>query len=161
LSTATITVSQAKLKKLQPNSMHIRIYVREEPHYSGMTTTELAQKLTAGYVFEVTGDDGRKHVIDVPARPFFKQFIEENKEVIIGVIKESKVWLLTGSAADSRLDKLSKDLLDFFQSWILEGSVKPDNSSYTIKKKGSSNPMIDTGQLLSAITEESEVASVK
>jgi hypothetical protein len=141
--------------------MHIRIYVREEPHYSGMTTIELAQKLSDGYVFEVTGDAGEKHVIDVPARPFFKQFIDENKGVIIGVIKESKVWLLTGSAADSRLDRLSKDLLDFFQSWISGGSVEPENSAYTIKRKGSSNPMIDTGQLLSAITEESEVAPIK
>lgn len=144
--TARIIANQSHLiRALKLDSAKVRLYVREESHESGMSTTQLARRLSEGW----TTEEG----IVVPPRPFLKEFFAENKAEIVLMIQERGV---------KGVEAIADYLLTMFQAWVVMGGVKPENSAYTISQKGQDKaPLYDTGALLASIKSEGTYVKAK
>lgn len=91
-------------------------------------------------------------VITIPERSFIRAGFEANKDymndlivqllpsVLIGRMKVDEMYGIVGNAVVGRLHRYLVSLRE------------PPNHPYTIKRKGSSNPLIDTGRLNQSIT---------
>ena len=90
--------------------------------------------------------------INIPERSFVragfdanrKKFQEKGEELV----KQAIALEITPQAA---LEALGLEIQTSLQEYLTNIS-NPPNSSFTVKQKGSSNPLIDTGQLRSSIT---------
>lgn len=92
----------------------------------------------------------------IPARPFVRTTFEMNEKKFVSIIRQIKIQLATGNVAIK--DGLSLVGL-FAQSEIQKTIGKSDslfepNAPSTIEKKGSSKPLIDTGQMRQSVTFE-------
>lgn len=86
-----------------------------------------------------------------PARPFMKQMAENRgKEITEECGRMAKRLAEGGSAADelSQIGKLAEDLL---KEEIRSGSFAP-LAPATVARKGSSQPLIDTGRMVDSVT---------
>jgi hypothetical protein len=135
----------ALMKRLKAEKITLTVGVHEaeasEPHDGELTIGDLA----------AIHEFGLGHV---PERSFLRAWadesVEENKNVLgdIGrAVAEGKYDLETG------LDRFGVYAVGAIQRRIVEG-IEPPLADETIKRKGSSTPLIDTGQLKSAITFE-------
>ena len=86
----------------------------------------------------------------IPERPFFRQAIARMEDGVVGIIK---------SGIDPRKLIVDKNLADelgaFAQGEIQQSIVNlgtPPNEDATIKSKGSSNPLVDTGFMRDSVT---------
>jgi hypothetical protein len=93
---------------------------------------------------------------DVPERSFVRAFADEVRDEATKV--EAK---LVGAAITKRGNV--QDALEKFGLWLtakmqkrIRGGIAPPNDPATIARKGSSTPLINTGQLVSSITHEVE-----
>jgi len=161
LSESRIIANQSKLTRaLRFSGCDIKLYVRDESHHSGMGTRELASKLSEGFAYQYRG-----RVIDVPARPFIKQFMAENKEEIERFVIASQAWL---DKDPGKWNEVAESILELFRFWLLNGGVTPANKASTVAKKGSSAPLadhaarsIDADTLLYAIVTEAQIVTPK
>ena len=115
---------------------------------------ELAEKevrvgFQAGKVTEEDGTDicdiaawNELGTVHIPARPFLRQSVDDNVSKINSFLQSKKVLKEIGI--------FQKDLI---QEKITEGSFTP-NAESTIKKKGSSKPLIDTGRMRQSVNYE-------
>lgn len=111
--------------------------------------------------------DGQVTVVDVaswnefgtdriPARSFLRSTFEEDKAKFLSLLRRGKMKLVRGEA--SRKQVLS--MVGFFAQKQVQrkitagGSPFIPNSPATVDQKGSSSPLIDTGQLRQSITFE-------
>lgn len=85
-----------------------------------------------------------------PARPFLRQAYDDNKDRITEACGEFAKTLANGGSADSGLKKLGVFGVNLVQEKIINGSFTP-NAPSTIKKKGSSRPLIDTGRMRQSV----------
>lgn len=153
------TNKKMAIANVQFYNTNIKIFVREEPHYAkdpttGENTTSraLAKKLSVGF----STPDG----LDVPARPFMKQFRAEKKEQIIQVLKRAKALGFKGMTSKQQYEWAANQIKDMLIEFIYMGQVKPENTPYTLSHKASTAPLHDTGQLLYALdTEVTRVAT--
>lgn len=95
-------------------------------------------------------------VIIIPERSFLRGGFDENAEkvlnatervlgdVIEGTMSTDQYAELVGLQLASAIKKYARDLRN------------PPNSKFTIQRKGSSNPLVDTGQMIDGITYEVE-----
>ena len=103
-----------------------------------------------------TGSDGETVIAKsvqhpgIPERPFFRQAIARMEDGVVGIIK---------SGIDPRKLIVDKNLADelgaFAQGEIQQSIVNlgtPPNEDATIKSKGSSNPLVDTGFMRDSVT---------
>lgn len=98
------------------------------------------------YVAEV-GFDNNYGTGIIPARPFLYEGAKKNED------KAIRVALLEMSNTlneENALKKASKVLADGIKEYITELSTPP-NAPSTIARKGSSNPLIDTGRMRNSI----------
>lgn len=97
------------------------------------------------YVAQVAYDNnyGNK----VPARPFFTNVVEGSKDYQ----KEFENYLNMGFPVDKSLDLIGTELKQDIQKEIID-LREPPNSPTTIAKKGSSNPLVDTGHMGDSVT---------
>lgn len=88
----------------------------------------------------------------IPERSFMRSTTKEKKKEIISLQKK----LLKKIQAGEMKTEQALGLLGSFVSGLISKKIvdikKPENSPATIKKKKSSNPLIDTGQLKNSIT---------
>ena len=91
-------------------------------------------------------------VIKIPERSFLRTGHDENADRII---KQTERALCQVSAGKMSID----DMLDLYGQQMATAIKKymrdlqnPPNHPYTVEQKGSSNPLIDTGNLLGSIT---------
>lgn len=97
-------------------------------------------------IHEFGSKDGR-----IPERSFMRSSIDGNQKQLEDLIKK-----LTAKIVDKRMSTvvalglIGQFLRDKMVSKINAG-VPPPNAPYTIEKKGSSKPLIDTGQLKGSI----------
>lgn len=138
-------------------SAKIHIFVREEPHYSKdpsngeqLTTRALAKKLSVGFV--------TSQGLDVPARPFMKQFREQNKDEIINILKMAKAKGFKGWKAKQQYQWAAEQIRDRLMAFLYLGQVEPSNAKYTLEHKSGTAPLVDTTQLLYAL--DAEVSNV-
>lgn len=90
----------------------------------------------------------------IPERSFIRSTLFENRPMIVELIKEMKTKIYSGKmTVDKALDIIGLQLQTLIRGKIQDGDPAwPPNTDETIKRKGSSKPLIDTGQLLKSIT---------
>jgi len=97
--------------------------------------------------FGTTSKLGNKHI---PSRPFLKQSIDNNIDEINQMLAEKKQEIMSGGSAKQVLQDIGMFQKDLIQMEIHEGSFDP-NAEYTVEKKGSDKPLIDTGRMWQSV----------
>lgn len=107
---------------------------------------------------ETVAEIMRKHEfgLGVPERSFIRAFIDENRDMIQKDVRAvlKKAALSNGSfTVEHGLKLLGTKYEGLIKGRISDG-IPPPNSDATIARKGSSKPLIDTGQGRAAISHE-------
>lgn len=90
--------------------------------------------------------------LGVPERSFIRGYVDENKGQVQKWSKILAEQVLAGKLTTAQaLELLGMKVQGGIQKRIADG-IDPENKPSTIKRKGSSTPLIDTGQLRSAIS---------
>ena len=86
----------------------------------------------------------------IPPRPFMRNVVDDSDKIArLGNI--AKIELEKGQSGDSVLNIIGGALVTMIKQSI-QTLDKPKNHPYTIAKKGSSNPLVDTGAMLGAVS---------
>ena len=86
----------------------------------------------------------------IPARPFIRQSVDDNESKINSFLKEEVKDFAQGKSAEQILKEIGIFQKDLMQDKITSGSFAP-NAEFTIKKKGSSKPLVDTGRMRQSV----------
>ena len=86
----------------------------------------------------------------IPARPFIRQSVDDNESKINSFLKEEEKDFAQGKSAEQILKEIGIFQKDLMQDKITSGSFAP-NAESTIKKKGSSKPLVDTGRMWQSV----------
>lgn len=102
----------------------------------------------------------------IPERSFIRSYFDAEFDSLMGVLRKLIEKAIaravqTGkpiTAAEQKkvLDTVGAYMVGRIQERIASGAIKPPLAETTIDRKGSSKPLIDTGQLRSSITFEVE-----
>ena len=87
---------------------------------------------------------------DTPARPFMKQSFENHEDELQKACDRVNQTLSNGGKAETALNQLGTFAKGLIQDEIVSGGFEP-NAPSTIKKKGSSQPLIDTGYMRQSV----------
>jgi len=89
----------------------------------------------------------------IPARSFVRGFFDEKSGVAKTMMENACKAILTGKSKnlDQDFEKIGTKLAAMCKQRIVAG-IEPELAQSTIDAKGSSTPLIDTGQLRSSIT---------
>ena len=85
-----------------------------------------------------------------PARPFLRDSVDENEDVIRDQCGKELKKLTTGATAETVLKRVGALGVRLVQEKIGSGSFEP-NAESTIRKKGSDKPLIDTGRMRQSV----------
>lgn len=91
--------------------------------------------------------------VNTPSRPFMRDAVDKNQSQINSFLAEQKNDLMRGASAQQVLGKIGVFMKGLVQDQIVSGSFAP-NAPSTIAKKGSSQPLIDTGLMRQAVNYE-------
>ena len=89
-----------------------------------------------------------------PPRPFIRLYVDTQESRILGMIGAATRQVMQGKMTkEVALDRLGLKMVGEIQRAITVGyfGAYPENAPATIRKKGSETPLVDTGQLRSAI----------
>ena len=102
------------------------------------------------------GVAGKKGKWKIPPRPFIKGWVVNNQKQIASIIQRLYGEVASGNiTADEALNRLGVFAKSGIQSYIRRGDFVP-NAPSTIRKKGSSQPLIDSGTMRNAVNYEVE-----
>ncbi len=88
----------------------------------------------------------------IPQRSFVRAYVDENREQIRAWQRGLLTTIFAGRiTAQQALNQLGAKVAAGIQTRIAAG-IAPPNAQSTIDRKGSSTPLIDTGQLRSSVT---------
>lgn len=88
----------------------------------------------------------------IPQRSFIRATIDENKAEIIALERSVAAKIIAGEIEPERgLSLIGAKVASMMQAKIADG-IEPALKPETIARKGSSKPLVNTGQLRSAIT---------
>ena len=91
-------------------------------------------------------------VIRIPERSFIRTGHDANVERIIKQTERALGQVIAGKmSVDDMLDLYGQQMATAIKLYMRDLKTPP-NHPYTIEQKGSSNPLIDTGELLESIT---------
>lgn len=90
---------------------------------------------------------GTEHI---PSRPFLRKSVDENESRINAFLQSKKKDLVSGTSAGQVLKEIGVFQKDLIQEKITEGDFVP-NADSTIRKKGSSKPLIDSGRMRQSV----------
>lgn len=91
--------------------------------------------------------------VNMPSRPFLRKSVDENEGKINSFLQSKKDDLVSGVSAEQVLKEIGIFQKDLIQEKITNGSFAP-NAESTVKKKGSSKPLIDTGRMRQSVNYE-------
>ena len=91
--------------------------------------------------------------VNMPSRPFLRMSVDDNSDKINSFMSAQKRSIINGEPTDRILKKIGIFQKDLIQEKITEGSFAP-NAPSTIKAKGSSKPLIDTGRMRQSVNFE-------
>ncbi len=123
---------------------------------------ELADKEVAvGFQHGEAAEDDGTDICDIaawnelgtehtPSRPFLRKSVDENEEKIDAFINAKAAELMNGVSAEQVLKDIGIFQKDLIQDKIKEGDFAP-NAESTVRKKGSSKPLIDTGRMRQSV----------
>lgn len=89
----------------------------------------------------------------MPSRPFLRQSVDENEGKINSFLQSKKADLVRGVPAEQILKEIGIFQKDLIQEKITNGSFAP-NAESTVRRKGSSKPLIDTGRMRQSVNYE-------
>lgn len=90
-------------------------------------------------------------VIKIPERSFLRSTFDSENDRIMKQTERAIGQVVTGKmSVDDMLDLCGQQFATAIKDRIVEISTPP-NHPYTIEQKGSSNPLVDTGGLVSSI----------
>lgn len=102
-------------------------------------------KSGSGYMeIGVTGP----HTVNIPARPWLNPGVDSGTQEYLKIIERA---LESGEPLDKALNQIGVVAVGMVQKYMTE-LKSPPNAPSTIKAKGSSNPLIDSGALRQSIT---------
>ena len=87
---------------------------------------------------------------NMPSRPFLRKSVDENESKINSFVQSQKKALVNGESAEQILKEIGIFQKDLIQEKITEGDFVP-NAESTVKRKGSSKPLIDTGRMRQSV----------
>ena len=87
---------------------------------------------------------------NIPSRPFVSDCFDKNQGQISEAKKRIVYRVMEGMPASAGLAQLGQWYQDVLKGHIRNGGWVP-NAPATIKRKGSSRPLIDTGQLVNSV----------
>jgi hypothetical protein len=85
-----------------------------------------------------------------PPRPFMRQSFENHKDRLENACMHLQGVVTDGGDLNAALDETGEFLVGLVQEEIVEGGFAP-NAPYTIARKGSSQPLIDTGHMRQSV----------
>jgi len=85
-----------------------------------------------------------------PSRPFIRDSLNNNKDKISQFMQSAAKGIVNGKSAEDVLKKIGTFQKGLIQKEITSGNFVP-NSPATIRKKGSSTPLIDTGRMRQSV----------
>ena len=92
--------------------------------------------------------------ITIPERSFLRTGHDENADKVLKNASMALGQVIDGKMSiDTWLDAYGQMMADKIKLYIRD-LKSPPNHPYTIEQKGSSNPLVDTGNLLESITWE-------
>lgn len=115
-----------------------------------------------GYPASVDGEMVKRAAIhqfgsitrNIPARPFLDKGVEEGSDKYVALAHKKVKHILTGiMTVDTYYGLLGQIATAEVKKYIRNGTFTP-LSPYTIARKGSSKPLIDTGQMRNTVTYE-------
>jgi hypothetical protein len=86
----------------------------------------------------------------IPPRPFVMQAVETKQAMIGAALKASIAAIMTPGDVQGALDRIGLSVQTAIKQTIKGGSFAANHPD-TIKRKGSSSPLIDTGRLIGSI----------
>lgn len=92
---------------------------------------------------------------NIPSRPFISDCFDKNQGQISEAKKRIVYRVMEGMPASAGLAQLGQWYQDVLKGHIRNGGWVP-NAPATVKRKGSSRPLIDTGQLVNSVRWEIE-----
>lgn len=88
-----------------------------------------------------------------PPRPVLEPAMDNSKEKIANLMKDTVTTALDGDNVFPELKKIGEQGVSIAKAWFTNPDNKwPPNSEDTIKRKGSDKPLINTGALRKSIT---------
>lgn len=89
--------------------------------------------------------------IRIPERPFLRNGYDSKKDEVVSESEQTLADVLGGNMAPQQfLEMVGLLLKSGIQDYARDLS-SPANSGFTVERKGSSNPLIDTGDMIGAI----------
>lgn len=88
----------------------------------------------------------------VPPRPFLEPGIEKHLDLVESGMKAALQDVLDGGDGRAQRERLGATMAAKVQAYFQEDNGWPPNAPSTIKKKGSAQPLVDTGVLRQSIT---------
>nr|DAE92079.1 MAG TPA: virion morphogenesis protein [Myoviridae sp. ct5xZ3] len=139
--TDTVTADGKKFKKMlqQLKELEVRVGFQagEATEEDGTDVCDVA----------IWNEFGTEHV---PSRPFLRNSVDNNASKINSFLKSTKRDLVAVKPAEQVLKEIGIFQKDLIQQEIGHGSFEP-NAETTIKKKGSSKPLIDSGRMRQSV----------
>ena len=88
----------------------------------------------------------------IPARPFMRNYVDNNTDRLIRLMANGVTQIALGNATTmGLLNTLGLEMQSGIKRSITGGDFAP-NAPYTVQKKGSNKPLIDTGVMLNSVT---------
>ncbi len=87
---------------------------------------------------------------DTPERPFMRQSFENHESELQAACDAANRLVSSGGSADQALQQIGVVAKGLVQEEIVNGGFAP-NAESTIRKKGSEQPLIDTGTMRQAV----------
>lgn len=86
----------------------------------------------------------------IPSRPFLRDSVDNNEAKINSFLQKRTQDIANGASAEKILKQIGVFQKGLVQEEIVNGSFVP-NSEATIRRKGSSKPLIDTGRMRQSV----------
>ncbi|MDR2484262.1 MAG: hypothetical protein LBD55_02570 [Treponema sp.] len=100
------------------------------------------------------GVPGKKKLWAIPPRPFIRGWVENNSEQIKATQERLFKRVSAGKMdAETAIKRLGEFARSGIKRYIREGNFTP-NADTTIERKGSSQPLIDTGAMRNSVSYE-------
>lgn len=136
------------LKELSRTHVEIGI-IGDGDKYKGSDITVLGVATVHEFGVNVVGKNGKR--INIPERSFIRTSYDANKQRIFEFDKELERVLNLELSVDGFFNLVGEFAVGVIQNHLTSQVNSPPLAESTIRAKGSSNPLIDTGQLRRSI----------
>lgn len=86
-----------------------------------------------------------------PSRPFLTYSVDNNEDKISKFMQSKINEIINGKTAEQVLKEIGNFQKGIVQETIVESELYAPNSPKTIKRKGSSTPLVDTGRMRQSV----------